>query len=75
MLFWSHFKSAIEHFYIKIKKGFDHVFMDFMEVGAVKLVSALQLNIFTGRSKAVLLLWIICVISVLCLLCFRASVY
>ena len=32
-------------------------------------VKALQLNIFTDRSKAVLLLWIICVISVLCLLC------
>ena len=38
VLFWSHFKSAIEHFYIKIKSGFDHVFMDFIEVGAVKLV-------------------------------------
>ena len=22
VLFWSHFKSAIEHFYIKIKRGF-----------------------------------------------------
>ena len=35
VLFWSHFKSAIEHFYIKIKSGFDHVFMGFMEVGAI----------------------------------------
>ena len=30
---------------------------------------------FTGRSKAVLLLWIIYVISVLCLLCFRARLF
>ena len=30
------------------------------EVGAVKLVKALQLNIFADCSKAVLLLWIIC---------------
>ena len=28
-------------------------------------------NIFTDHSKAVLLLWIICVIYVLCLSCFR----
>ena len=38
MLFWSHFKSAIEHFYIKIKEGFHNVFTDLMEVGTVKLV-------------------------------------
>ena len=37
------------------------------EVGAVKPVIALQLDIFTDRSKAVLLLWIIFVIKVLCL--------
>ena len=30
---------------------------------------------FTDRSKAVLLLWIIYVISVLCLLCFRARLF
>ena len=30
---------------------------------------------FTERSKAVLLLWIIRVISVLCLLCFRARLF
>ena len=30
---------------------------------------------FTGRSKAVLLLWIIYVISVLCLLCFRTHLF
>ena len=30
---------------------------------------------FTDRPKTALLLWIIYVISVLCLLCFRASVY
>ena len=30
---------------------------------------------FTDRSKAVLLLWIIHVISVLCLLCFRARLF
>ena len=32
-------------------------------------------NIFTDRSKAVLLLWIIYVISVLFLLCFRARLF
>ena len=36
------------------------------EVGAIKLFKN-----FTDRSKAVLLLWIICVIYVLCLSCFR----
>ena len=41
------------------------------EIGAMKLVKALQLTIFTDHSKAVLLLWIIFVIYVLCLLCFR----
>ena len=30
-------------------------------VGAVKPVEVLQLNIFTDRSKAILILWIICV--------------
>ena len=38
----------------------------------MKPALALQYNIFTDRSKAVLLLWIIYVISVLFLLCFRA---
>ena len=33
------------------------------------------LNILNDRSKAVLLLWIIHVISVLCLLCFRARLF
>ena len=42
------------------------------EVGAVKSVKA-QLNNFTDRSKAVLLLWIICVITVLCLSRFRVG--
>ena len=37
----------------------------------MKPVSVLQLNIFTDRSKTVLILWIIHFISVLCLLCFR----
>ena len=37
----------------------------------MKSVKALQLNIFTDRSKAVFLLLIIYVISVLCLLYFR----
>ena len=32
------------------------------EDGAVKLVQALQLNIFTDRPKAILLLWTICVL-------------
>ena len=32
---------------------------------------SLQLNIFTDRSKGVLLLWIICNIYVLCFSCFR----
>ena len=41
----------------------------------MKLVQAMQLNIFTDRSKAMLLLWIIYVISVLFLLCFRACVF
>ena len=41
------------------------------EVGAVKLVLAQQYNIFTDRSKAVLLLWIICVS--LCLVFFMLS--
>ena len=45
------------------------------EVGAVKPVHALQENIFSDRSKAVLLLWIIHVISVLCLSCFRARLF
>ena len=40
----------------------------------MKPVKALQQNIFTDRSKAVLLLWIIHVISV-CLLCFRACLF
>ena len=34
-----------------------------------------QFNNFINRSKAVLLLWIIRVISVLCLLCFRARLF
>ena len=34
-----------------------------------------QFNNFIDRSKAVLLLWIIRVISVLCLLCFRARLF
>ena len=37
----------------------------------VKPISAYQNNIFTDRSKAVLLLWIICVIYFLCLSCFH----
>ena len=41
------------------------------ETGAMKLVKALQLIDFTDHSKEVLLLWIICVIYVLCLSCFR----
>ena len=45
------------------------------EVGTVKQVSALQLNIFTDRSKAIFLLWIIYVFSVLCLLCLCACQY
>ena len=40
----------------------------------MKLVYALQQKKFTDRSKAVLLLWIICVIYVLCSSCF-ASVH
>ena len=35
----------------------------------------ININIFTDRSKAVLLLWIIYVISVLFLLCFRARLF
>ena len=42
------------------------------EVGAVKPVKALQINILIDRYKVVLILWMIHVISVLCLLCFRA---
>ena len=34
-----------------------------------------MLNIFSDGSKAVLLLWIIHVISALCLLCFRARLF
>ena len=45
------------------------------EVGTVKQVEALQLNIFTDRSKAVLLLWIICVIYVLYFSCFRVHLF
>ena len=45
------------------------------EVGAVKSVYALQLNIFTDPSKAVFLSWIIHVIFVLCLLCFPAGLF
>ena len=41
----------------------------------MKPVKALQLNIFTDRSKAVLLLWIIYVIYVLFILCFRADLF
>ena len=41
----------------------------------MKPVYALQQYIFTDRSKAVLLLWIICVISVLFLLCFRVRLF
>ena len=37
VLFWSHFKSAIKIFTLK-KESFDHVFMDLMEVGSVKLM-------------------------------------
>ena len=50
------------------------------EVGAVKPIKALQKNIFTDLSKAVLLLWIInvffvVVFSVLCLLCLCARLF
>ena len=38
-------------------------------------VKALQLNISIDRSKVVLLLWIIYVISVLFLLCFHARLF
>ena len=41
----------------------------------MKPVSALQKNIFTDRSKAVLLSWIIYVIYVLCLSYFRARLF
>ena len=41
----------------------------------MKPVLALQQNIFTDRSKAVLLLWIIYVIIVLLLLCFSACLF
>ena len=41
----------------------------------MKPVSALQKNIFTDNSKAMLLLWIIYVISVLFLLCFHAHMF
>ena len=41
----------------------------------MKQVKALQKNIFTDHSKAVLLLWIIYVISVLFLLCFCARLF
>ena len=41
----------------------------------MKPVKALQLDIFTGRSKAVLLLWTINVICVLFLLLFRARLF
>ena len=41
----------------------------------MKLVKALQKNSFTDRSKAVLLLWIICVISVLFLFFFHAHLF
>ena len=40
------------------------------EVDTIKLALALQYNIFTDRTKAVLLLWIIFVIYVSCLSCF-----
>ena len=38
-------------------------------------VKAIKLNGFTDRSKAVLLLWIINVISILFLLCFRVRLF
>ena len=41
----------------------------------VKPVKTLQYNVFTDSSKAVLLLWIIYVTSVLLLLCFRARLF
>ena len=41
----------------------------------MKPVKALQYNIFTDRSKAELLFWIIYVISVLYLFCFRAHLF
>ena len=41
----------------------------------MKLIEALQYNTFIDRSKAVILLWIISVISVLWLLCYRTRVY
>ena len=41
----------------------------------VKPVQALEWNIFTDHSRAVLLLWIIYVISVLFLLCFCANLF
>ena len=44
-------------------------------VGAVGPVWALQLYVFTDRSKAVLLLWVICVVSVECLLYFCARLF
>ena len=41
----------------------------------MKPVWALQLSIFADRSRAMLLLWIILVISVVCFLCFRARLF
>ena len=40
-----------------------------------KTVGASLSNIFTDHSKAVLLMWIFHVISVLCLFCFRARLF
>ena len=45
------------------------------EVGAMKPVLSLPLKYFTDHSKAVLLLWIIFVITVLFALCFRARLF
>ena len=38
-------------------------------------VLALQCGIFAGRSRALFLLWIICVVSVMFLLCFCARLF
>ena len=59
MLAWSHTFAEIDHEIIST---------------VILLLSADSrrvVNIFTDRSKAVLLLWIICVIYGLCVSCFR----
>ena len=64
MIFWSHFKSALEHFYIRIKKRVHGLHGGWRH----EPVSSPAVKYFTGGYKAVPLLWIICVISVLLLL-------